>query len=563
MPIELADLSEPERKAAKMLVERTLCHKDPFWLIESGKMRIKTKQGELQPLVLKRAQLKIHNIIKDQWNRNQIIRLFILKARQTGITTYIQALIYSIVSHTSNTNAVDIADDLGGSNHIFEMGKLYHEQLPKHLQTPLKKSNEKKLEFDKIHSQILVDTADNKDAGRGNTFRIAHISEYAFFNKPENLMVALSQSIPSLPRTIIIKETTANGFNFAKKEWDKIQDGESDTVGIFIPWYWDDDYMMAPEPDFIIGDHTLGIISADEQMLLDRMGADEIPDGIKRLAWRRWCIRNNCGMGSDQERVAFFKQEYPSFAEEAFKASGNCYFDQNKLVGQLHRVQKPLFLADIVFDNYKTALRRSSEGIFRFYEEPQRNVHYVLGGDASSGAGSDYSALVARRKDNNKIVATMKCKIDPDELAYKAMMLGTLLNNATVALENDKFGFAANQKLKTIYKNIFIQRSVDKTTNKITEKFGWDTNAVTRPMMLSQMQQDIRENAIDLADERLIRECLVFVVKENGKAEAEAGENDDFVIACAISGMVRQMEPLKNYNPVPKQKLKRAIQDNL
>lgn len=563
MSIAVSQLTPIERKAARMLIEQQLANRDPFWLVESGHLQIKTKSGELKPLVLKRAQIKLHNTIKQLWEDNKIIRLFILKARQTGITTYVQALIYSISSHTPNTNSIDIADDMDGSNYIFEMGKLYHEKLPSHLQTPVKKSNEKKIEFEGIHSQILVDTADNKDAGRKYTFRVAHISEYAFFKNPASLMLGLSQSIPSMPRTIIIKETTANGFNFAKEEWDKIEAGESDTIGIFIPWFWDDDYVMVQPPSFVLGDPALGIITQDEFILSDRMEKDQIENISGHLAWRRWCIRNNCGNGSDIQRVNNFKQEYPSIPEEAFKASGFCYFDQNKLVGQLHNKQLPLFHADIVYVDYKSELRKAPEGVFRFYELPQRGVHYIVGGDASSGGGSDYSALVARRKDNNKIVATFLAKVDPDELAYKAMLLGTLLNNATVAIENDKFGFAANQKLRTIYKNIYIQRSVDQITQKVTEKFGWDTNAATRPMMLAQMQEEIRQEALTLMDERLIKQCLVFVVKENGKAEAEQGQNDDFVIACAISGSVRQMEPLRKYNDGPRPKLKKAMQDNI
>lgn len=527
-----------------MLIEKELASRDPFFLIESGKLFIKTKQGEMKPLVLKRAQQKLNGVIKTLWEQNKIIRIFILKARQTGITTYIQALVYSITSQSKNINAIDIADDLDGSNYIFEMGKYYHKNIPNYLRTPVKKSNEKKLEFDGTDSQILVETAENKDAGRKYTFRIAHLSEYAFYKNAQDLMLGLSQSVPALPRTIIIKETTANGFNFAKEEWDKIEAGESDYVGVFIPWYWDDDYTMAADADFIVGDVSLGFVSVDEPLLVKRMTDDGMGKINERLAWRRWCVRNNCGNGSDKQRVANFKQEYPSIPIEAFKASGDCYFDQDALVRQLEKAPKPLFLADIVYADFKAELRKSGEGAFRFYEEPQPNVQYGIGGDAASGNGTDYSTLVARRKDTNKVVATYKAKIDPDELAYKAMLLGTLLNSATVAIENDKFGFAANQKLKTIYKKIYVQKTVNTLTQEETEKFGWDTNAITRPMMLAQMQQEIREDALFLEDERLIKECMVFINDPSGKPQAQAGCNDDFVVACAISGMLKQIEPL-------------------
>jgi hypothetical protein len=494
---------------------------------------------------MKRAQKFLHSLIKRLWEENKIIRLFILKARQTGVTTYLQALMYSIVSQTDNINAVDIADDLDGSNYIFEMAKLYHEKMPAHLKKPVKKSNEKKLEFEGTHSQLLVDTATNKDAGRKYTFRAAHLSEYAFYKTPDDLMLGLSQSVPSMPRTMIFKETTANGFNFAKDDWDKIEAGESDYIGVFIPWYWDDDYTMSVQDGFIVGDPELGIVSKDEHLLIGRMRADGVDKENERLTWRRWCIRNNCGNGSDQDRVLKFKQEYPSIPIEAFKASGDCYFDQNVLTKYLELKNKPVCRADVVYADFKSELRINPEGEFWFWEKPLLGVQYIGGGDASSGSGADYSTMVIRRKDNNKIVCTYRAKIDPDELAYKAMMIGTLFNFATMAIENDKFGFAANQKLKTIYKKIYVQRSVDKLTQKVSEKYGWDTNATTRPMMLSQMQQEIREKSLIIQDERIIKECLVFIVGENGKVEAQEGCNDDFVIACAISGVVRQLEPIK------------------
>lgn len=557
MPVEIADriklLSPKEKEALRMTCEQEVCHRDPFWMVESGYMLIKTKSGEMIPLKLKKSQLKLHKILKDLWEGNKIIRIFVLKARQTGITTYIQALIYSIVSHTPNTNAIDIADDLDGSNYIFEMSKFYHEHLPGHLVTPTKKSNEKKMEFAGIASQVLVDTADNKNAGRKYTFRVAHLSEYAFYKDPGPLMVGLSQSVPSLPRTIIIKETTANGFNSAKDEWDMIENGQSDYVGVFIAWYEEDDYMMKAEDNFLIGDEAYGIISKDEPSLAMRMEREgvDIATIRDRLAWRRWCIRNSCGDGSDKDRVANFKQEYPSFPAEAFKASGDCYFDQESIVDQLGDVAKPLYSADIVYADYKAVARKNPAGAFRFYEAPQAGVQYVIGGDACSGSGLDFSPMVARRHDTNKIVATYYAKDDPDEFAYKAFLLGTLLNNATVAIENEKFGFAANKKLVTIYKNVYMKRLVNEKTNQITETFGWDTNAITRPMMLAQMQSEIRDGALGLADERIMKECLTFIVTEGGKAQAQNGCHDDWVIACAISGAVRQIVAVKR---TPEQK---------
>ena len=533
-----------------MSLKKICAVRDPFLLIEEGHLTIKTKTGEMLPFIMNKAQRKLHGIVKKLWQENKIIRVFILKARQLGMSTYVEALIYSITSQLDNQNSTIIADDIKGSNYIFEMSKLYQEQCPEYLRPEVKRSNEKKLEFDKTHSQILIDTAENPEAGRKYTFRTVHLSEYAFFKKAKDLMLGLSQSVPAMPRTIIVKETTANGFNFAKDEWDDAVEGKNDYVPIFCPWYWGEEYRMK-DTDFDLGDSTLGEISRAEPQLMAQMMQEGITLIEERLIWRRWCVRNNCN-GS----VEAFKQEYPSTPDEAFIASGECYFDKIELANQLKGADKPLFRANIVKENFKYVLRKCVDGDFSFYCEPSPSDQYVVAGDACSGSGLDNAGLVARCKRTNEIVAVFHAKVDPDELAFRAMMLGSLLNNATVAIENDKFGFAANKKLLTIYGNVYVQRTYNKVENKVIEKIGWETNSVTRPLMLSQMQEEIREGTLPLRFIPLIKECLTFIKNpESKKAEAMEGKHDDLVISCAISGQIRHQDPYK----VPKRPMAREF----
>ena len=524
-------------------MQKALAETDPFSLIEDGHLTIKTKPGEMIPLVLNKAQRKVLDTVKQLWFEGKIIRIIVLKARQLGISTAIEALIYAITSQLENQNSLIIADDKDGSNYIFEMSKLYQEKCPAHLKPDEKKSNEKKLEFDGTHSQILIDTANNTEAGRKFTFRTVHLSEYAFFKRAKELMLGLSHSVPVLPRTIIIKETTANGFNFFKDEWDEAVNGETDYIPIFIPWYWDEDYRMSVPDGFKIGDPALGEIAKDEYVLYKQIEAEGFDNIEERLNWRRWDIRNSC-----DGKVEKFQQENPSTPEEAFMATGACFFDKRALVAQLKRakVNPPLFKANILKENFKWIVRKCEDGDFTFYKELDPLGQYCIGGDACSGSGEDYASLVARDKKTNEIVATFHAKIDSDELAYRAMQMGNFLNKALVAIENEKFGFAANKKLMTIYGNIYIQRTYNKLEKKVIEKFGWDTTAVTRPMMLSQMQEEIREGSLELMDEILIKECLTFIKNpETKKAEAEEGMHDDTVIAAAIAGQIRHDDPYK------------------
>lgn len=529
-----------------MLCEREEAQSNPLSLVEDGHLFIKTKSGGLEVFKLNKAQLYILGVIKLLIAKNKPIRLIILKARQLGCSTLVSAILYAFTSQKPNLNALVIADDKDGSSYIFEMAKLFHEKTPSHLKPVEKKSNEKKLEFEGLHSQILIDTAENKRAGRMVTTQLVHLSEYAFFNYPKEVMLGMSQAVPSLPGTMIIKESTANGFNHFHEEWGKAVRKETDYIPIFMPWYWDEGYRMSTE-GFTIADHTLpSEVIKDELVLAEQMKNEGVEFIEERLAWRRWCIKNNCG-GS----LLDFQQEYPSTPEEAFIASGECAFDKAELVKQLRAAKAPLAIGNIVKVDYKYVFRTAPDGDFKIWHPLKRRSmeEYVVSGDACSGSGADYACIVARSKRSNDIVATYHGKCDSDELAEKAMALGHFLHDAVVAIENDKYGFAANLKLKGNYGNVFIAETLDKETNKPVQRYGWNTDARTRPAMLGQMKQEIREGAISLMDEELIRECLTFIKNpDTKKEEAQEGCHDDMVIACAISGQVCQMKP---FEPLP------------
>jgi hypothetical protein len=107
-----------------MLAQKALAIRDPFTLIEDGHLKIKTKAATLESFILNRAQRRFLERIKVLWVENKIIRVNVLKARQLGISTLIEGIIFSLTSYTDNTNSLIIADDLDGSNYIFEMSKL-------------------------------------------------------------------------------------------------------------------------------------------------------------------------------------------------------------------------------------------------------------------------------------------------------------------------------------------------------------------------------------------------------------------------------------------------------
>lgn len=548
-----------ERKSLKVLTpiqyeallpgaEKALAKQDPFSIIEDGHLSIKTKSGELKTFVLNRAQKHVLDIIKKLWDENKIIRLFVLKARQLGLSTLIEAIIYVLTSQKENINSLIVADDDDGSSYIFEMSKLYHEKCPAHLKAKEKKSNEKKLEFDGIHSQILIDTARNKNVGRNYTFQFVHLSNFAYFPYPDELMSGLNNSVPSLPRTMIIKETTAKGANFAKDEWDMAKKGEIDYTAIFIPWYWDDGYKMAVD-NFVVGDKALGDVTVDEQSLYNSMTQEGIGEIEERLTWRRWKIKNDC-----KGDVFRFKQEFPSNDEEAFEGIvGNPRFNITALNNLRRRCIAPT-RGNLVYKNGEVTFENNEKGIYEVYNFPSDTTKCVIGVDIAEGIGNDRSSASVLNLDTlTEDIVLNTSKLDPAQFAVELWKLGHWCEKALIAIENNGPGLACILPLRngqevggvkyTPYKNLYYKDILDEQSGKKTRKFGWTTSLKTKPIQIDSLAGLIRENEISIPSIDTIRECQFFVIDEDGNCAALEGNHDDRVMALSIACMMYALRP--------------------
>lgn len=70
------------------------------------------------------------------------------------------------------------------------------------------------------------------------------------------------------------------------------------------------------------------------------------------------------------------------------------------------------------------------------------------------------------------------------------------------------------------YMFLYREKSLDTITKKEKYVYGWNTNTKTRPVMISEMEKEIRDGTIKEMDEREISECYSFVYNENMKPEA-------------------------------------------
>lgn len=495
-------------------------------------LKIRTKNGDIERFKLNNPQKRLLKIIDGEKKAGKPIRIIILKARQMGFSTLAEALIFHKTVTHENVNSLLIAHKDDSAAGLFTMNKLFYEELPDILKPMRNSANAREMLFENpnksavvrgLRSKIRSVTAGGRGVGRSETITNVHASEVAFWEgDKKTILNGLMQAVPDSTDTTVILESTANGCEYFKELWDMAVNGENDFVPVFFPWYEMPEYRR---------EYDGFQLNRKELALKRAYGLDN-----EQLAWRRWCIRNNCG--GDEE---LFRQEYPSAPEEAFLMSGRCIFDKNKIIERLAelRDKKPSTVGKFICreENGKLTgerFRRDKYGFIKIYERPKAYHRYVIGGD-TSGEGSDYFTAHVLDCTNGRQAAVLKQQFDEDEYARQIYCLGKYYNNALVGIETNFSTFPVKELTRLGYENQYIRRQEDSYAGKLLTAYGFKTTMVTRPIIISGLVRFIREDCKCIRDTETLRELLAFVRNSRGRAEAEHGAHDDLVMALAIA----------------------------
>ena len=288
------------------LKQKLLMLKNDFIFYCSHNLKIRTKAGKIEPLILNKAQKYIHKRLEQQLKDTGKIRALVLKGRQQGCSTYTEARFYWRVTFRRGVRAFILTHEDEATKNLFEMAQRYHEH--SNAKPSTKASNAKELEFDKLDSGYRVGTAGNKSVGRSNTVQFFHGSEVAFWPHADEHAKGVMQAIADLPGTEVILESTANGLgNYFHAQWQLAEAGQSEYIAIFVPWFWQEEYTKAVPEDFTRTDR--------EDALVELYG---LTDG--QLMFRRTKMQELSASGIDGEKA--FMQEYPCSAVEAFQTTG-------------------------------------------------------------------------------------------------------------------------------------------------------------------------------------------------------------------------------------------------
>lgn len=495
--------------------------------------KIKAKDGSVIPFVLNEGQRKLYDAIKMCHEEGRLPRIIVLKARQIGFSTLAAGIISEKINTKHNRMGGVMAHRDDSTKSLMEKYKLIHRELPEGLRPTVSKDNDHEFLFDNkehtgLNSGIKVYTAGGAGIGRGDTFHYWHISEYAFWlNNKAEILLGILQTVPKEQDTLVIIESTANGFDDFRRRWYQAVNGESDYVPVFVGWNEMREYRSPFNGD---------PLTDEEVALKQKYNLDD-----EQIQWRRDTIRNECGGD-----IRMFHQEYPITPEEAFVTTGHCYFETNAVISRIQKIEKNKkniergnFVFDIDSDgrvrDQSIRWEKSPDGFTKIFTAPEENRPYVIGGD-TAGEGSDRSVGMVLDNTNGNQVAVFCGNVDEDYYSYQMYCLGRYYNNALMCIESN-FNTYQNKILseRLNYPNMFLREIEDSITHQFRKSYGFRTDVRTRPLILAELRRIVRDEPEKIADSETLLEMLTFVVNERGRPEAMAGEHDDRVMALAIA----------------------------
>lgn len=511
-----------------------------FYKFAELNLKIRRKDGLYVTLAPKPIQKIIVEKVIQRLEDGEPIRFIILKARQEGVSTIIEAVIYWWTTTHKGQQAKVIAHNADTSLYLYDMFRTYYENSHESFKPPAKYNTRDGLVFDNeadptrgLKSRIDTATAENSGTGRGQTVQWLHCSEVALWPKGQEIVAGLMQAVPSLPRTAIFLESTANGIgDYFHTTWQAAKRGESSFEPLFFAWTDDPEYAITPPKAFKL--------NREEKELRKKHNLS-----YAQLYWRRKKLLEFTG---DEKR---FYQEYPLTDTEAFLASGTPRFDTQKLAEMEMKCYDPQTYELIERVNQQTKLPEIKPKILegaplKVWQPPQDGKEYVIGADVAEGIEEDYSVATVMERTGHMTVARFRGDLEPADFGEYLAILGRWYNQALIGAEINNHGLTTVQRLRDVgYNNLYRREmGIDERYEEYTSKLGWRTDVRTKPLMIDGLSEAISTNQITDYDLIFIRECMTYIRDQRGRTNAQLGQHDDTVIATAICLQLFEWNPV-------------------
>ena len=527
------------------------------------RLMIGDKSAKTVSFVPNRIQCKVLGTIMQQWKAGLPARVIVLKPRQVGISTAIQALQYTICFNRPHVIALVAAHDDKASAKVFRKARFFHRWVPQNEQKPTVHDNAQAIQWAEPHgSRFEVETATN-NLGRAGTFQLFHASELAFWQNDKD---AFQSAIDTMPKnaagSLVAIESTANGdsgeyhvrWRHAAERLLKHPDDLNGFIPLFFSWLDHDEYAL-PVPSY-----GLGTLDEEEQWLVDVQGARP-----EQLAFRRYVLQEEYANNLDK-----FHENYPSTAEEAFLSTGSAV-----IPGWIREAHKRL-LRKPMYAKLEWSAGRGSEvimreclpdpqGCWQIWEKPKEGYDYSIGADVSEGipcdinnprSETDRSAASIINRHTYEQAAVYLGRIEPDAFGEELLKAGYFFNSAYITSEVNAPGILTLHVIRSNgYPHIYQRlENLDSRDHREPHKLGWKTTTGNRDYMIDQYLDFCRPNDHGNFDDKfqcrsqdLLDEETTFIRKaKTGKREHRAGAHDDLIFATALAWQGHQRCPRRN-----------------
>lgn len=409
----------------------------------------------------------------------------VLKSRQTGISTLVAGFSLWKMLFNQDFNVLIIATKQDVAKNLVTKVRVMNQYLPSWLKQTTVEDNKLSLRYSN-GSQIKATSAAG-DAGRSEALSLLVFDEAAFIDKIEEIWVSAQSTLSTGGDAIIL--STPNGVgNFFHKTWV----GAEEEINTFntIRLHWS----VHPERDQNWRD--------EQEVLLGPKGAAQECD----------CDFISSGDSViDPQLLEFYRQTYIQDPVEKGGFDGNLWK----------------------------------------WEYPNYQKSYMVVADVARGDSTDYSACHVIDIQEATQVAEYKGKLETRDFGNFLVSLSTDYNNALLVIENANIGWAVIQQvIDRGYQNLFYMskdlKYVD-VEHQLHNKYraeergmvaGFSTTSKTRPLIISKLDEYMREKSVTIRSSRTIDELFTFIWKGN-RAEAMSGYNDDLTMSLGIGLWVR------------------------
>lgn len=444
---------------------------DPKFYLENF-CKIKGKTPGLMPFVLNEAQKDLFNTLRTSY------RTIILKARQIGFSTAVTGFFYHKTITTPGTNTALIGYNSDLTAELLDKVKTFYRTTPEEIRPQIKYNSKYEISFPAIDSKILV-LPSSENVGRGYTLHNVLATELAMWDKPDEKMLALENSVPS-NGSIVIESTPRGVGNLFHRMWMANNGYTKREYG----WWWG---------------------YSEEQI-----------EVIKQRV-------NNPMLFAQEYGLEFLSSGRPVFPPELLK---------------LLRANI-LNVGDKVKDETgkESIVTKTIDGLV-MYKQPRPGRVYVAGADVAEGVtGGDYSVVTIWDREDGEEVAMWRGHQAADRFGESLNKWGRMYNNATMVVEINNHGLTTVTALKNLlYPQLYFRPAkFDTIATTWTDRLGWKTTKVTRPFMIDDLNKALLERSICIHSQETLDEMLTFVYDDGANMVTQSGFHDDCIFSSAIA----------------------------